>query len=323
MQKVQNNQMAQDSSALKQQMKQQMQEQQKMKEEFQKALAQDQQFQKNHQELLNVGYNLTSAKLNPTSNNSGDFEVNYKKDGKTASIKGNMVNGNVNEISKTSSDDIKKMMGILQKNPDYNKYNSLLKQQGFSPQNPQLQQEQNTTSITIHYANSNNETASIKAVIEDEKVKEIVVEGLRQKSYLWIAPLIMLLILSSLLSYFIYLKYFKKKPEEKKEIATPLIDYRKEAKKLLDEAKRLFENQQEKDAYGKAAGAIRFYYSHKIGSKAEITNSDLINLLKKSKIGYLETQKCLNLCGLVEFAKYKANKKDFDEIIDLAVKEIR
>ena len=43
-----------------------------------------------------------------------------------------------------------------------------------------------------------------------------------------------------------------------------------------------------------------------------------ITFYLNSKKKYSDTQKCLNLCGLVEFAKYKANKEDFDEIVKLA-----
>ena len=109
-----------------------------------------------------------------------------------------------------------------------------------------------------------------------------------------------------------------KSPEDEKKIFEKPINFRKEALKLLKEAKTLFNNKKEKDAYGKAAESIRFYYSYKLGIKTELTNTDLVKKLKNHKIQYNNTQKCLNLCGLVEFAKYRANKQDFDKIIRLA-----
>lgn len=100
------------------------------------------------------------------------------------------------------------------------------------------------------------------------------------------------------------------------------IDYRKEAQNMIEQAKKLFSQGEKKDAYAKAAEAIRFYYSHKMNIKTELTNMKLVELLKKQKVSYERTQKCLNLTMLVEFAKYTANKKDFDEIIRLATKII-
>ena len=113
---------------------------------------------------------------------------------------------------------------------------------------------------------------------------------------------------------------------QKEPIAEPKeikIDFKKESLKLLEEAKRLFKGKKEKNAYGKAAEAIRFYFSQKLGLRKELTNSDLVKELKKHKIEYENTQKCLNLTSLVEFAKYKTNKKDFDEIINLAERIIK
>ena len=86
---------------------------------------------------------------------------------------------------------------------------------------------------------------------------------------------------------------------------------------MLEEAKQLFKKGHEKDAYGKAGEAIRFYYSYKLDIKTELTNYELIKHLKKKKIKFDSTKKCLNLCGLVEFAKYKTNKKDFMDIARL------
>ena len=66
-QRLQNNQLGQDSSALQKQIRKQSQEQQQLKEQFQQALEKNPSFQGEHQSLLQQGYNLTSYDLNPTS----------------------------------------------------------------------------------------------------------------------------------------------------------------------------------------------------------------------------------------------------------------
>jgi chemotaxis protein histidine kinase CheA len=316
-QKVQNNQMAQDSNAIKQQMQKQLEEQKKTREEFQKNLANNEEFQKQHQELAENGYNPTSSNLNPTNNTSGDFELNYEKEGETASIKGSMENNEIKDIQKSTSEDSKKLMDQLDQDPRFNKFDQRLKNDSFSQQKPEISQQGNITNIEVPYINENNETATIKAIIEDDEIKEVKLE--KEGGYYW--NLFLLIILAILV--FFYKKNTKKQEinGDIKKIEKP-IDYRKEALKILEKAKQLFEKGKEKDAYGKTAEAIRLYYSHKLGSKTEITNTDLIKLLKKNKIDYNKTQECLNLCGLVGFAKYKANRKDFDEIIKLGKKII-
>ena len=61
------------------------------------------------------------------------------------------------------------------------------------------------------------------------------------------------------------------------------FDFREEAEKLVERAISLYEEKQFKDAYGTAAQALRLYLSCKYGLKKEVTNSELINYLKKKR----------------------------------------
>ena len=315
--KLQNNQMTQDSEALKEQMQRELIEKEEMKKAFQENLGNNNEFQKQHQELLDRGYELKSGNLDPDNQTSGNFELNYEKQGETASIKGKMENNQIKDIQKTSSEDMKKAMQTLEKDPRFQKHQMNLVKNQFSPLTPKIEQQGNTTTVKIPYENKNNETATISAKIENGKIEEVKLEqSKKQRWWLWLLTITLL----GTTGYLAYKKYIKKKQEgiEKNKIQEKPIDYKKEAKKILELAKQLFENKKEKDAYGKAAESIRFYYSHKLNLKTELTNTDLIRLLKNHKIEYEQTQKCLNLCGLVEFAKYIANKNDFDEITQLA-----
>lgn len=317
-QRVQNNQMPQDSSALKEQMQKQMQEQQKLREEFEKNLADNPEFQQKHEEILQEGFELKGGNLDPVDNNTGTFELNYEKEGETASLEGEMKNGTIENIQKSSSEDLKRIMEKLGQNEQFQKYDSELKNENFTQQQPEISQIGNKTQVKIQYKNENNETAAITAMIENDEVKEVKLERKRLKWRLWL----MIALLMAVFAYLVYRKYFKGEEIEEKKPKKRPINYKKEALKILEEAKRLFSSEKFKDAYGKAAEAIRFYYSYKIGLKIEMTNTDLIKYLKKNKVSYQKTQKCLNLCSLVEFAKYTANKKDFDEIVKLAEKVI-
>ncbi|MFH2028636.1 MAG: hypothetical protein ABIJ08_05830 [Nanoarchaeota archaeon] len=317
---VQNNQMDQDASALKQQMQKQMEEQKKMNEEFEKNLVNNEEFQKAHQEMLDQGYNFSSGNIDPLNSTSGDFELNYEKDGETAKLNGKMENNEITEMEKSSSEDVKNIMDKLSKDERFQSFDSELNKSGFNQLEVEVSKDGNITQVKIPYIDEKNGTAEITAKIEDDQIEEVKLE--RNRSYFWIWAIVVLALVL-VLSY-IYKKYFKKKEEVGAERAVERpIDFRKEALKILEGAKKLFDEGDQKDAYGKAAEAIRFYYSYKIGSKTEITNSELIRLLKGKKINFEETLKCLNLCGLVEFAKYNSNKEDFDEIIELGKQIIR
>ncbi|MEA2036616.1 MAG: hypothetical protein U9O94_03855 [Nanoarchaeota archaeon] len=319
-QMLQNNQLAQDSAALKQQIQKQLQEQQKMTEEFQKQITDNPNFQKEHQDLTNQGYKQTSGNLDPINNTSGNFEINYEKDSETASLKGEMENSEITKMQKTSSVETKKMLEELKQDPKFQEYNQQLTNNNFSEGSPKIEQVGNTTKVEIPYTKK-NQTATIKAVIENNEIKEIKLEK-EKKNYWWISAIILIAIIAP---YLIYKRYIKKKNLEssKNNIVEKPIDYKKESLKLIQDSKTLFKNKKEKDAYTKAGEAIRFYYSYKLGLKKELTNTELTKQLKKNNISYQKTQECINLCGLVGFAKYKTNKKDFDDIVNLAEKIIK
>jgi HEPN domain-containing protein len=165
--------------------------------------------------------------------------------------------------------------------------------------------------------------ANISADIINETVTGIELEretDHKDNTFWWLVLFISLLVASYLIYHYSFRKGESVVEEIKEEIP---FDYYEEAIKLLEMAESLFNRKKYKDAYGKASEALRLYYSHKLGIKEEITTTETIRLLKKNKVPYENTQKCLSLCSLVEFAKYKPNKKDFDEILSLAKKEIK
>ena len=324
-QALQNNQMDQDSSALKQQMQKQVKEQEAMKQEFQKQLAQNHDFQKEHQELLNQGYNLTNANVNPSSNNTGDFELDYQnKSGEQASLKGHMENGEMQSLQKDTPESRQKMLNQLQQNKQFQEYQKQLQKQGYSKQNTEVSQEQDKTNVKVNYMNKNNETATISADIVNKTVQNVELQKAEKEkqNYFWI---LLILLLLAVLVYFAYKKLKKKSSQEtnvvEKKKEKP-FDYKSESIKLLDESKKLFRQKQYKDAYGTAGQALRLFLSYENKLNKEITNDEIINYLRHHKQRFKEVKECFDLCSLVEFAKYKANKKDFDKIINHAKKII-
>ncbi|NOZ44845.1 MAG: hypothetical protein GXP45_07020, partial [bacterium] len=101
------------------------------------------------------------------------------------------------------------------------------------------------------------------------------------------------------------------------------FDYRAKAILMLEHAKRLFEKKEYKDAYADAGQALRLFLSYDNNLNKEVTNDEIVSYLRKHKKPYKEAKECFDLCSLVEFAKYEANKRDFDKIIRYAKKLIR
>ncbi len=325
-QKLQNNQMAQDSSALKQEMQQQAQEQQKMKDAFQKELAKNNAFQKEHQNLLQQGYNITSANLNPSNNNTGGFSLKYKnKAGENASLQGQMTNGTMQQLQKSTPESRQQAMQKAMQDKKFQELAQQLKQQGFTQKNVSVSPQLNKTLVQAQYANKNNETANIQATLVNESVKNVTLTKKFQRkkeSWWWLLTAL----IAGSIAFFLFRKKKKtiKQKEkssipEKKEIP---FDYKKESELLLNKAKRFFEKKEYKDAYASAGQALRLFLSYENKLNKEVTNDEIIAFLQKHKKSHQEIKKCFDLCSLVEFAKYQANKKDFDKILQYAQKVI-
>jgi len=322
--RLQNNQLNQNTNNLKKEMEQQMQQQEEMKQKFQKNLASNPDFQKKNQEMLNAGYNLTSISVNPLTDNTGSFTLNYqKKNGEWAKLNGRMENNTIKNMTSFTSEDEKKILNTLSKNKEFQKYDRLLRSRGMNQTQPSFNQiSQNYTKITVPYKSNSSENA-ITADYVNGTIKNVSLENYEESNSWWwliIIPIIGLCV------FIFYLKHMKKRKVKMSEEIKPVkiekpINYYKEARKMLEQAEKMFSDGKEKDAYEKVSQAVRFYFSYKKGIKKELISSEVLRLIRNEK-DYSNVKKCLDLCGLVEFAKYKANKKDFNEIINIARKVI-
>ena len=327
-QQLQNNQKSQDVNALKQQLEKQLQEKEQTREEFQNNLFNNSDFQKLHQELQNQGYNLTNSNINPTDNNSGSFSMEYQNEkGEKATLEGEMNNGELENVEKLTSEDKQQMLDQLFENEEFKQYQNQLQSKGFNQTNIEFTQNGNKTNIRLNYQDEKNQTATINAEFSDGVLQDVELEKEElQQTFPWTTIIIIIIaIVSCIILYIIYKRYYKKSSEshialesKKKEP----FNYITEANKLLNEAKKLFEKKKYKDAYSKSGQSLRLFLSYYYGLKKELTNDEIIRFLKNKKTSYQEIKECLDLCNLVEFAKYEANKKDFDKITQIIKKTI-
>jgi hypothetical protein len=313
---LQNSQLNQDSSALKQQMEKQLQEQEQMKQEFQKQLTQNTDFQKSHQELLQQGYNVTGASLTPTANDSGTFDINYQKEnGEKATLKGNMQDGELTNLQKWTAEDEHRMLDLLNDSEMFQNYRKNLDDQGYSLQNTAFSHDDNSTSVRMNYLDANNHTAAINAEIVNNTVTKVELEKEENKKYpLWLMPLI----LAASMGVLLYRKYTKRAITTERIAYPEPFDYKAAARTMLDEACALFEEKKYNEAYSRAGQGLRLFLRHEHGLDKEITNEEIIHHLKTHRKQYKELKECFDLCTLVVFAKYEANVGEFAKIMAFA-----
>ncbi|RME31416.1 hypothetical protein D6789_02825 [Candidatus Woesearchaeota archaeon] len=320
-QRIENNQLSQDSKALKKQLAQQLQEQQAKKEAFQQALGKNEAFQQAHQQLLQQGYNLTSASVDPTTNDTGTFSFQYEnKKGQKATLSGSMQGGKLQELRQESAERRQAMMEKLQEDARFKQFAQQLQNEGFHQAGVQMSNAGNRTNIRVTYQNAANETADISATLENETVKDVRLTRQRRKHFWWFIPLILLLALVGYL-----FRNFRKSRQQAQAAPTtePPFDFHAESLKLLEEAKERFAAGAQKDAYGLACRSLRLYLSYKHGLKKEVTNDELLAFLRRHRKAYKRVKEVFDLCSLVEFAKYPPKKEDFSRIVAFAERTIK
>ena len=317
-QRLQNNQLAQDSTALKKEIQEQLQQENSLKRAFESMLASNDDFQRPHQQLLQQGYNVTDGNLNPSTEETGDFEINYENEqGKWAKIQGSMVNGTITEIQQRTQEQTESLLEQLRTHPDFIKYDKELKMDNFSEQNIEFTYDLNTTLIQIQYYDENNKTASIFGEFKVDILEDVFLEK-PGSDFNWFY--LVYIIGIAVISYVIY-KFFKRNKKEsiisEPKIPSQLYDNATAVEKLIKEGKEDFENNNFKDAYGKINQALRLFLSHELDLKKEITNENILEYIPRETWPISDIEECFRIASLVEFAKYAPNNDDFSRIVSI------
>jgi len=320
---LQNNQLSQDSHALKQQIQKQVQQQEQIKKEFEKQLLSNNGFLNRHQKLLENGYNVTNSILNPISNDTGSFDLKYKNtDGKWATLQGNMKNGTITELKQQTQDQQEKLLEKLKQNKLYQQFHNQLVTEGFSQNDINFQDNENETNIILQYENQKHDNAKIIGNFENDEIKHVTLEDNSSNSYnLTFLILSVVAIISVISIYFVIKKFLKKKTVTIND-SSPILKLKSfehiiESKKLISQAQQYYDKGEYKEAFGTAGKAIRLFLSYDADLKREITSEELIRLIQKHNYPLDDIRNCLKITDLVEFAKSNATEDDFKKIISL------
>src|SRR5437867_461624 len=322
-QQLQNNQMTQDSNALKQQLEKQVQNQEQIKKEFEQKLFSNNDFLNRHKELLKNRYNMSRSNLNAISNVTGSFDIKYNStNGKWATLQGNMKNGTITEITEQSQAEQEKLLQKLKQNILYRQFHSKLLTEGFSQNDITFDANGNETNIILKYEDQKHANAKIIANFVNDEIKQVTLEDRNSNPLnLMLLIIIVVTIVSAISIYFVIKKFINKERftiiDSSSIPNLKSFDHVTESKKLIDEAIKYHDKGRYKEAFGTAGKSIRLFLSHDSGIKREITSEELIQLIQKNNYPVDDIRECLKITDLVEFAKLKASEYDFKKIISL------
>jgi len=142
-----------------------------------------------------------------------------------------------------------------------------------------------------------------------------------------IGSLLMISVFAAL-AIFVYL--MRKKFTDRKlvvepmiQVSQPQIDFRELTHDMLNKAQSLFENNKRKEAHEILSQAIRYYYSQNLGIYKEMTNFELLDILREVKVSeYSQVKDSLLLCGSVEYARNKSNDDEFKKALQIFSNEV-
>ena len=324
-QRLQNNQIPQDSSSLKQQIYEQLEDENQLRQEFENALATNEQFQEFHQELLEQGYNVTGGNLDPATNSTGNFQIDYQNEqGEWANLQGSMTNNTIDEIQSQTQQETEQMLEQLRSDPTFQQYDEQLRLDGFTEQNVEFLHDSDQTTVEITYQNEDNQTAKIIGEFEDGTLVDVSLEQQNDNPN-WIYWLYVAMVAIATVAYILYRRL---KPKSKIPSA-PLsvikqqpFDHVTEAEKLIKEGKQHFEEKNYKDAYGKVNQALRLFLRYELNLNKEVTNEEILKYVPSEIYSVFDIEKCFRIASLVEFAKYAPIQDDFQSIVSITDKTV-
>ena len=219
----------------------------------------------------------------------------------------------------------------LQQNTQFQMYDAQLSNEGLIQQEAVFTTiDENEIEIDVPYEN-NDDRSNIVAYYVDGDITDVQIIRPSQDfavDYLWIIPIILLAIAVGMV-------LIKKFTNNKTKVITPMvqeisvdnhttINYLDITNQILADSKKLYEEKMYKDAHEKFGYAIRFYYSHHFELSKELTSIETLQILRKNNVKDFDLiLDCLNLCGMIEFAKQEPDEKTFFDYIGKFGKLIR
>lgn len=133
-------------------------------------------------------------------------------------------------------------------------------------------------------------------------------------------PLLVLIPVSvalAILGYLMRRRLFQGTMEESPLIVTePQINYKELTQDMLDHSLNLYNSGRQKEAHEVLSQAIRYYYSQDLKIFKDVTNFELIDLVRReNNQDYQRISNWLLLCGSVEFAKHPSNENAFKDAL--------
>ena len=342
--------MAQDSSALRQQIQEQLREEAGRQNRFAEALSADPSFAEQHRRMIEDGYEVAGGSLEPSpgSEEDGEFEIQYQSPERgAASIRGAVEGGQVTEMEVMSEYSEQRMLEALRGDPRFAEMSAELEAAGYEQTGAQFSSDGASHEAVLEYeargggapepsggaAEGEGEGAGqarIRAEFNGTDVTAVSIEyGEEGGEEFDPAHAVLAAAVAGGAAAAAYTALRGQGAAPAVPPAAPgprpRADPRSEARRLMGEARILHAAGDEKGAFASAGRAVRIIAAARLGIGREVTNAEIAAALEARRAeaaaagggeanGDGGAVACLELASLVEFARMRPGGGDFGRL---------
>jgi len=315
--KLQNNQLSQDTTALKNQMMQESNQSEKSMSDILDYIMNDPLTTPLMQSLTGAGFTLEKTDISPVSDTSGTFLLTYSSGTMKARIKGVVKETRVQFAEESSGDPIPLPDALLE-NTTFNEYGTRIADKQFLRKMSSINVTPDMTAVDLVYSNPQNRILHVNAVIENRTVTRLETDNPDDLFPQLVSALALIcaIILSAGIWYLA-----RHRPIENVDLGNEpgvpgtIRDLRKSAEQLLNEAEEDARRGIYPEAYRKTGRALRIICSHESGTGHELTNQDVEQLLCSGSGNAKKMMGILDRCRAVGFAKGTPEPGEIREMI--------
>ena len=324
-QRLQNSQLAQDSSALREEIREQIRQDAAEQEGLLRDALESEEFAELHEELASQGYSMSSQSASASGESSGSFEFMYENaEGEWASIDGELEDGEVTQIEARTQAELDEALEALRADAGFQELAAQLEGEGYEEYAADVTRtEEGAMEASVTFAPPSNSTAPearITALVTNSTVSDVRLE---RESASEETPWALLAAVSAAAAVVAYAAYrlLRRRaivPEPPEQSPPARRDYALEAERLLEEAVRAHADGRRKLAYGMVGQALRLSLAHTTGLDREASNTEILRHLRERGDEVPGIAECLGLTGLVSFARHSPGEDDFEGVMAVA-----
>ena len=320
---LQNNQMPQDASALKNQLANEsnQSENERSGDEENELLGYilaDPLMASMNRSLTGAGFAPGKTDVIPVSNSSGSFVMTYSSGTKNVGITGEVLGTHV-LFAEESSDVPISLPEALLSNTTYQEYGTRIAEKGFVRTQTRINMTPDQETVDLTYSDSQHRILHVKAAIVNGTITSVegdTPDDLPAYAISAIALICVLLISGGIW----YLARFRPRDlpltSDRVPEPEPIKNPRDIALHLLDEAELDASRGNYPESYRKTGRAIRIVLSHEISHGEELTSGELERLLGSYPGNTGKIRGLLDRCRTVGFAKGTPDPGEFQDMIN-------